>query len=219
MGLVVSWLLVAALRLAAPTIAEQIAPEACPYGCVATAGQTTYALTRSDVVWLARAASCEVGDFIPRPEAQAAMWALLQNHQRQRAIRPALTLAGLVIGYSACCSPKWATGGPLAPHPRITPRADETRAMRWRDVPRRTRAFVLDLLRGRYPNRWPGYVYVLTAGYESHADPRWDGPMYIRKADNRTRNAYYRDPSTVGWTTATVRIVPGGSGLDRLDQL
>lgn len=207
--------MIAALRLAALSIVDLVGPGQCPYGCVERDGDR-YALTRADVVWLARGAQCEVGDFIPGAEAQAALWALLQNHQRQRAIRPALTLAGLVIGYSACCSPKWATGGPLAPHPRITPRAGETRALRWRDVPRRTRAFVLDLLRGGYPNRWPGYVYVFTAGFESHADPRWHGPMYVRSDDGRTRNAYYQDPTTAGWTRQTIRIVPGGSGLDRL---
>uniref|UniRef100_A0A6M3XUT7 Uncharacterized protein n=1 Tax=viral metagenome TaxID=1070528 RepID=A0A6M3XUT7_9ZZZZ len=212
---VISWLILLAVRIGAPAMAEALPAEACPYGCVESGGER-YALTRDDVVWLARAAQCEVGDFIPRPEAQAALWALVQNHQRQRAIRPALTLAGLVIGYSACCSPKWATGGPRAPHPRITPRADETRALRWRQIPRRTRAFVVGLLRGHYPNRWPGYVYVFTAGYEGHADRHWDGPYYVRADDGRTRNAYWRDPSTAAWTSDTVRIIGGGSGLARL---
>lgn len=210
----ISWLLLFAVRFAAPAMVEAVGPERCPYGCVEKDG-ARYTLTRDDVVWLARAAQCEVGDFIPRPEAKAALWALVQNHQRQLAIRPALTLAGLVTGYSACCSRRWATGGSRY-HPRITPRADETRALRWRQIPRQTRAFVVDFLRWRYPNRWPGYVYVFTAGYESHADSRWIGPMYVRPDDGRTRNAYYRDPSTAGWTAATVRIVAGGSGLARL---
>lgn len=208
--------LLALLALADLSLPAALAQtDACPFGCLLADDGDLYALDRADVVWLARATTCEVGSWVPGDEAQAVEWALIQNRERYRRAGRDLSLASLVTSYSACTSRDWSSAGTRY-HPRITPRADATRAMRWRQIPRHVRAFVLDLLRGRYPNRWPGWVYVFTGGREDHADPSWDGPYYTPPHAGRSRNAYWRDPRTVDWTWRSVRIVPGGSGLDRL---
>jgi hypothetical protein len=205
--------LLALSDLALPAALAQT--DRCPYGCILADDGDVYVVERSDVVWFARTLTCEVGAYIPGDEAQAVAWALVQNRERYHRAGRDLTLASLVTSYSACTSRDWSSAGTRY-HPRITPRADATRAMRWRDIPRRVRAFALGYLRGAYPNRWPGWVYVFTAGRERHADRSWVGPYYTRPPTGRSRNAYWQDKSTAGWTWRSVRIVPGGSGLDRL---
>jgi len=69
----------------------------------------------------------------------------------------------------------------------------------------------LAFLRGEYPNRWPGFTYVWTHGWEDNAHRSWDGPYYVAEDRTRSYNAYYRDPGTVGWMPWTVRIVPASA--------
>ena len=184
-----------------------LAGKPCPYGCIVGQG-IVYALDWSDVVALGRVTHCEVGSHLDTRDAPAALWALSQNFVRTRiASGRDMTFGGFVLGYSACASKRWSSEGDRY-NARITPRADRNWRLRWRELPVAVRRFVVDFLRDRIPNETPGYVYVLTAGWERAADRRWIGPHYQEPDTGRSRNAYYQDRTTEGWTTLAVRIAP-----------
>ena len=202
-ALVLAWIFaVHAVWPAPPVVAA-----ACERGCIVDSHGWVYEITRADLVWTARAAQCEIGSSLDTDDAAATMWALAQNFVRRHRLGIDQTWGGFVASYSACTSRMWATGGTRY-SPRITPRADATRALRWGAIPRPTRDFVRAFFRGEYPNRWPGWVYVLTSGWEEAAGRRWLGPRYAVPA-GRPRNAYYLDPATRWWGPDTVRVVVG----------
>jgi len=205
------YLLLFLLLPAPPPSAAQVAAASgaeCPRGCIVGADGWVYEVTRNDLVWTTRAAHCEFEDALATDDAPATMWALVSNFYRRHLVGRVESLAAFVSSYSACTSAKWATGGSKY-SPRVTPIADVNRRTKWRDLPQRTRDFVRAFFRGEMPNRWPGWVYVWTHGWESHADRRCVGPYYAVPLDNdHSLNAYYADPATVDWTARTVRIAP-----------
>ncbi len=67
---------------------------------------------------------------------------------------------------------------------------------------------MLSFWRGEIANPLPGAVYVLTAGFQRHANPSWIGPYEARTRGPRSHNLYWRDPLTEHWTAWTVRIAP-----------
>jgi hypothetical protein len=194
----------ALLRLSLPGPLQQT-PDPCPRGCIVAPG-FAYAITRSDVLWTARMAHCEVETVIGTDDAPATMWALAQNFVRRHNVGRRETFGAFVSSYSGCTSRRWATGGDKY-SPRITPIADINRRLRWVDLPQTTRDFVRSFFHGEMPNRWPGWVYVWTHGWESHAGPRSIGPFYAVETEH-SLNAYYKDRATMGWRSDTVRIVP-----------
>lgn len=178
----------------------------CPRGCIVGPG-VFYPITRDDVVWTARMANCEIAGHLDTDDAPATMWSLTQNFVRRKHVGHRESFGSFVSSYSGCTSARWATGGSRY-SPRITPIADVNRRLRWNAIPRDVRDFVLSFFRGEHPNRWPGWCWVWTAGWEDHADPRHVGPFYAVDDVGRSLNAYYQDPATRDWTADTVRIVP-----------
>ena len=205
----VLWFLVAMLSGMVPEkTADEVARDAgvvCDRGCIVAPG-IVYRITRDDLVIMARAANCEVRDAIGTDDAAAAMWALVSNFVRRKMVGRNETLAAFVSAYSACTGVKWSSAG-WARNSRITPRADANRQLRWRDIPQRTRDYVLSFFRNEHANPMPGVVYVLTSGFEFHASNAWYGPYYANTRGPGSFNAYWRDPKTIGWTASTVRLV------------
>ena len=199
------------LSLAPASWIATITGHECERGCIVGETGWVYEVTRDDLVILARAANCEVKDAIGTADADAAMWALTSNFVRRKLVGRPETLARFVMGYSACTGIKWSSAG-WERNDRITPRADANRQLRWRDIPQRVRDYVRAFLRNERPNRMPGVVYVLTAGFERHAHPLWIGPLYAETRGPGSFNAYWRDQSTAAWTDRTVRIAPATGG-------
>ena len=202
------WLLASSFAPRAAAVAVvHAAGFACERGCIVDAERGwAYEINRDDLVWTARAAHCEVESVIGTDDADAAMWALAQNLVRRHRIGLRETFAGFVLNYSGCTGRRWSSDG-TRHSDRITTRADANRMLTWYELPQRTRDYVRRFLRGEIVNRWPGLVYVLTAGWERHADPSWVGPFYAATHGPRSRNAYWMDRSTVGWDPMTVQIV------------
>lgn len=189
--------------------AEDVAARAgyeCERGCIVGADGWVYENTREDQAWFARVVNCEVASVIGTDDASAAMWALVQGFYLGHLNGRDRSLASYVTSYSACTSKDWSSAGTRY-SPRITPIADANRATRWRDLPQRVRDFARTVLQGHIGNRWPGYVYVLTHGWEREANHRWIGPLYAETRGPGTYNAYWKDRRTVRWTNWTVRIV------------
>jgi hypothetical protein len=203
---VLLWFLVSVFL---PPPAEVVAAKAgatCERGCIVGADGWVYEITRDDLVWTTRAAHCEIESVLDTDDAPATMWALTQNFYRGHLLGRTESFGSFVSGYSACTSKRWATGGQFY-SPRITPIADVNRRTRWNDLPQKTRDFVRSFFRGEMPNRWPGWCYVWTHGWEHHAAPRLIGPFYAATHGPRSLNAYYMDPATKDWTPWTVRVV------------
>jgi hypothetical protein len=199
LALLASWWLDAAARF--------IEHDPCPRGCI-VGPRVFYQITRDDLVWVSRAANCEIASHLDTDDAPATMWSLAQNFVRRKHVGRRESFGSFVSSYSGCTSARWATGGSRY-SPRITPIADVNRKLRWSQIPRPVRDFVLSFFRGEMPNRWPGWCWVWTAGWESHADRRHIGPFYAVPRDTgRSLNAYYLDPATRDWMADTVRIVP-----------
>jgi hypothetical protein len=183
----------------------------CPLGCVVMAlqdhGGERYQVTSTDVFWLAKVVYREAGPRFRGREAGATAWALVQSWARDRRRRGGhgFSLAGWVQRYSAGCSRDWATGGTRY-SPRITPRADACRALRWDQIPDQWQDFVEDFFAGRVPNDWPGVVHVLARGFERFAADDLSEPIYA--SDAAGGNAYYRTDDTADWPVGLVRIIP-----------
>jgi hypothetical protein len=210
----VFWFLV---YLLGPPPAAQVAVDAgktCERGCIVGAiDGWVYEITRDDLVWATRAAHCEIEIVLETEDAPATLWALTQNFYRRHLVGRVETFGEFVSMYSACTSRRWATGGDRY-SPRVTPIADVNRRTRWRDLPQHTRNFVRSFFAAEIPNRWPGWVYVWTHGWERHAAPRLIGPYYAVPLDTEhSLNAYYSDPATKDWGIWTVRIAPA-TGAD-----
>ncbi len=178
----------------------------CQRGCIVGPG-FVYELTRSDLVWTARMAHCEIETVLDSDDAPATMWSLVTNWTRRRLLGRHESFGSFVSSYSGCTSRRWATGGEFY-SPRITPIADANRRTRWADLPQKTRDYVRSFFSGEIPNRWPGWCIVWTHGYESHAARGLIGPFLAVPDGDHSLNAYYADKSTGHWTAATVRIIP-----------
>jgi hypothetical protein len=196
--------LLALLRLSLPGPLQQT-PDPCPRGCIVAPG-FNYALSRDDLVWTARMASCEIANVLDTDEAPATMWSLVTNFTRRREAGRIESFGGFVSLYSGCTSRRWATGGDRY-SPRITPIADVNRRTRWNDIRQDVRDFVHSFFRAEHPNRWPGFCWVWTAGWEKHADPRHVGPFYVVRDGGQSLNSYWKDPATVTWGADRIRIV------------
>lgn len=207
----VLWFLFATLFGMVPSkTAEEVARDAgatCERGCVVGPNDFVYEVQREDIVIMARAASCEFASVLSTEDADAAIWALTSNFARRRMLGRNETFAGFIMGYSGCTGTKWSSVG-TRHSDRITPKADANRQLRWRDIPQRTRDYVRAFFRGEVPNRMPWTTFVLTNGWQKHADPSWIGPYVARTHGPRSWNLYWADRSTRFWTTATVRLVP-----------
>jgi hypothetical protein len=196
--------LLAISNAAAPVVADTL-HDPCPRGCIVAPG-LTYAITRDNLVWTARMANCEIANVTDTDDAPATMWALVTNFVRRREAGRAESFGGFVQTYSGCTSKRWATGGDRY-SPRITPIADVNRRLRWSQIPQRVRDFVRRFFRAEWPNRWPGWCWVWTRGWERMADPQHIGPYYAVEDAGQSLNAYYADPATVGWAADRIRIV------------
>jgi len=201
------------LALATPEPAASVAARAgatCQRGCIVAPG-IVYEVTRVDVIILARAVNCEVGSVLETEDAAGAVWALASNWVRRNMLGRVESFGAFVAAYSACTGRKWSSAG-WARNRRITPRADANRRLTWSEIPRRSREYALAFLRNEIPNPLPGVVYVLTAGFQRHADPSWVGPYTAPTRGAGSYNLYWKDPATVEWGTETVRIVPATGG-------
>lgn len=196
-----------ALMVPSPETVAARDGKSCPYGCLVGGDGWTYEMQWHDVVSLAVALDCEVGAFLRYEEGPATAWALVQNHYRYHTIGKHPAFGKFVRSYSACASMEWSSLGTKY-SPRITPRADLSMQKTWSTIRRGTREFVVAFLLGMHENRWPGYVYVLTSGWEEHADPSWVGPIYTEPHPGRCKNAYYQDGETQWWSGYAVRIAP-----------
>jgi hypothetical protein len=196
--------------------AEEIAAEqgaTCERGCIVGSDGWVYEITKSDLVWFTRMAHCEIEIVIGTDDAEATLWAVVQNFYRRHLLGRTETLGTFAQLYSGCTSPLWATGGRYY-SPIITPLADANRATPYAELPAKTREFVLSYFRNEIPNRWPGWVYVWTHGWEDHADGRAIGPFYAVGDVRHSLNAYYKDPATRHWTRWQVRVV-AATGVKR----
>jgi len=205
-AILIAWMVLIGLPPFSAEDAAESAGAECRLGCIVGEDGWVSELDRRDVEWLARAVECESGVY-GDGEGSAVAWALAQQlyqwHQRSGG-NP--TLATVVQSYSSCCSQKWATGG-SAYHERITARADYYRNLDWGDIPMRSRAFVVNWLKGDYRNEMPGVVWWLAHGFEKHAPRETIGPFYVEGPENRG-NVYFKIKPTVFWKTWTVRLVP-----------
>jgi len=184
----------------------------CPYGCIEVDNRKPYVMTKTDVLWLTKVVYRESGPRFRRDEAAATTWMLIQSWTRDRMRRGwrGYSLSGYVQRYSAACSSKWATGGTHY-SPRITPRADRCRSMRWDEIPDVWYNLTDDVIHGEIPNQWPGVVHILARGFEHFADGTLIGPEYATDIDDHPGgNAYYRTLDTTEWDTETVRVIPPG---------
>lgn len=186
---------------ALPFVLAALLSTACPVGCVLGDGALPYRVTTADAVQLGRAVECETGMDDPA----AVAWTMVQNFHRRRLAGRHESLHSFVAAYSSCSSPRWARSN----HPRIGPRARHYSRLDWHELSERTRRFVSDFLAGLHPNRWPGTVYFLAASFANQAPREWGEPSFTRPKGHQARNAYFHDPSTVGWTTGTVLLWPG----------
>ena len=171
----------------------------CPRGCV-VADSAVYRITTPDLLQLGRAVECETGQDSPA----AVTWTMIQNWNRRRLAGRHETLASFVAAYSSCSSPRWAR----STHPRIGPRARLYSRLEWGQLSGQTRTFIDEFTAGKHPNRWPGWTYFLAASFAARAPREWGRPSFTRPRNGRARNAYFTDPSTVGWTTGTVVLFP-----------
>lgn len=190
----------------------------CVLGCVEIDNREPYVVTRDDVLWLTKVVYRESGPRFRREEASATMWTLVQGWTRDRMRRGwrGYSLARYVQRYSAACSEKWATGGTHY-NPRITPRADRCRSMRWDEIPRVWFSLSNDFFHGRVLNKWPGAVHILARGFERFSDRTLIGPEYATDVeDHPGGNAYYRTLDTMEWGTESVRVVPANIDLRAL---
>ncbi len=206
------WVLVLFSLLPSARPAALVAAESgasCDRGCLVGEDGWVYEVTRNDLLWFGRMAHCEIGSVVGTDDSEATLWAVATNFYRRHLVGRRESLGWFASHYSGCTSPLWATGGKFY-SPRITPLADANRKTRWDQIPLRTRDLVLRFLSGDVPNRWPGWCYVWTHGWEDRADPRHAGPFYAVTDEARTLNAYYADPMTVDWTPWTVQIVSAG---------
>lgn len=181
----------------------------CPLGCVVGPSDWVYKVTPEDVAWLAKVVKMESGPRFVDAESSATAWALIQGFALRKEKDPdGQTLAKYVRGYSAACSWKWSSDGTHY-SPRITPRADRCRATGFSDLPPYWRDFAVDVLRGLYPNRVPGYFHVLARGFESSARDNLIGPVYATTEEQHPGgNAYYATAETRGWGYHTVYVLP-----------
>ncbi len=189
--------------------AEEIAAEQgakCERGCIVCGDNWVYEVTRDDLVWTARMANCEIANVLDTDDAPATMWSLAQNFCRMHGVGRTQSWGSFVSHYSGCTSPLWATGG-IYYSPRITPIADVNRKTRWNDLPQKTRDYVRSFFRNEIPNRWPGWCWIWTRGWEHHAARNLIGPFYAVKDEGQSLNAYWKDPATRYWTRWQVRVV------------
>ncbi len=210
MGEIAWWIWCALLWPFAPCeSAEDVAARQgakCERGCIGGSDGWVYEVTRDDLVWFARMANCEIRDYIGTDDADATLWAVVQGFYRAHLVGRNTTLASYASTYSGCTSRLWATGGRYY-SPRITPIADVNRKTRWRDLPQRVRDVVRSFFRGEIRNRWPGWCWVWTHGWEHHADSRLIGPFYAVEDHGQSFNAYYQDAITEHWMPWQVQIV------------
>jgi len=165
----------------------------------------TYEFSKADIVWLARAVECEAGDYIPGPEAEAVVWTMMQRFYQTRWHHWA-SLGTFLNAYSQCIGYSWSSAGKRRTDRDIVASVDRMRAMRWSDIPLRSRWIVERFLRGDVANRYPGWVHFLACGYERHRAAQTKGPYYVSHSRNRC-NAYYTMRETEDWTEDTVRVL------------
>lgn len=183
-----------------PMLLSALLASYCPKGCIIGPDLDLYRITTLDKLQLGRAVECETGQ-----DSHAAIaWSMLQNWTRRRLTGRHEPLGSFVAAYSSCSSPRWAKSN----HPRIGPRARLYSRLEWHQLSKRTRMFVTGFLQGLHPNRWPGWCYFLAASFAERAPVEWGRPSYTRPRNGRARNAYWTDPSTIGWTTRTVILFP-----------
>lgn len=198
------WFLVS-LFVSAEVIAAR-SGAACERGCIVAPG-VVYELSRNDVTVMARAVNCEVASVLETEDAAGAVWALTSGFVRRRTLGWEGSFGSYVAGYSGCAGKKWSSEG-WAYNERITPRADANWKLTWDEIPGRSRDYVFRFFHGEIQNPIPGAVWFLTDGWEEHADPSWIGPYTTQTHGPRSRNLYWKDRTTVWWTSQTVRLVP-----------